>query len=149
MVSRLAALLLLLPALAVALDLAPDPKHAGAPSPLLQKMPELACKPDSRTINKLEWVMLGLGTGLILVDMSQTFSFTSRGVHESNILLPRHPSRPLLRAVMVGSVTVYWTGTLVLHRPWRTMWQAAYVGFEANAVLVNEVSIHSGYAVPW
>jgi hypothetical protein len=130
-------------------DLTPDRKYAGAPDPLVPKVPALRYVPDDETMTGLEWIMLALGSGLIVVDMSQTFSFTSRGVHEENFLLPDHPSRPLLRAVLVGSLTLYWTGTMVLHRPWRTMWQTAYVGLETNAVIGNEVRVHSGYAFPW
>jgi hypothetical protein len=108
---------------------------------------------DNMTWTPLEKWMAGITTALILVDMSQTFSFTSRGIGERNPLLPRHPTRWQLRGAMIGSIALYWGGTSVLPRPYRTMWQTGYVLGEGYAVYSNHFLVDggkgSGYKFPW
>lgn len=114
-----------------------------------KELPDQPCD-DAKWTNLEKWMGVAT-TALIIVDMSQTFSLTARGVGENNPLLPRHPNKWALRGALVGSIALYWGGSVYLDRPYRTMWQTGYLSLEAYAVFSNQFRMHpsSGYAFPW
>ncbi len=94
-----------------------------------------------------EWTWTDTGlelalVGLAVADRQQTLEFTQNHDKyptwtESNPFLGRHPSRDKLNAAIVLGLGAHYLIARELPRPFRTIWQAVFIGIEIDAVSCN------------
>jgi hypothetical protein len=148
MFKRLAALLLLIPSLALAVDLTPDPKFVKTDElTIIVQQVNPPC--NNKDWDNFDWGMQIAGQTLIVVDTLQTTSFTRRGVREMNPLLGHHPNSARIRSAFVIGSAGWWLGSYVLPKPWRTVFQSIVVGAESYVVFSNGVYVKAGLAIPF
>jgi hypothetical protein len=90
-----------------------------------------------------------LFTGLVLVDWCTTTSgLYHKGFSELNPLLGQHPSRTKLASGAIASIVGHAAVSYALPKPWRNIWQFAFIVVETDAVRHN-VSVGAGFSLPW
>jgi hypothetical protein len=117
-----------------------------APAAPRALQPEPCPTTDPRRWTSFDTGLLVAELSLTTVDMGQTMRFTRRGVAEQNALVGRHPGRNRVREIWLGSMALQTGGALLLPRPWRTVWQTAWVSGESFATLHN---LRFGITIPW
>lgn len=96
---------------------------------------------------------------IIVVDWSQTIAFTqqvqprydpyARTYNESNPVLGVTPSRARVNTLIPAALLAHTAVAAVLpHGPWRTVWQASWIGVELHAVGLNWAA-GVRFATPW
>ncbi len=107
--------------------------------------------PDRYKWTTLDTVLQSAFVAIVIVDWQQTREFTGcrdkyPDKYETNPLLGPHPSAREVNQVIVGSIVVHSAVAYLLPKPYRTVWQAVWIGVEAQAVSAN---YSAGISMRW
>lgn len=103
---------------------------------------------ERREWQRSDSVLEATYAALHLVDWSQTLYIATRPPPppgrppplwdgEANPILGRRPTRIGVHAYMAGTLAAHLTVSLLLPRPYRTVWQSVTIGVEAGVVGMN------------